>query len=238
MPWTWHTDNFTRSDRALHRDLFAGAGPARWQVYVTDSSGGDDAAAHIVSNAPRAGATGDPGDASGSWLMADLADFTSDPILGVGVQALFASLGTPLGSAYFGDLFAGFPALLEGEGIMTETDNSTTSNYRLAASSRAGATRGRMSVGSIGGLGGISSVDPRTVSSSVLEDYDEPANIAKWNPGDVVRLEVTFGGSIELFYNGALVRTIATPAAVTGTLVGVLISRQWNVDDVAVGALT
>lgn len=228
MGWTWYADSFDRSDRPLHREPVDGTLPARWEVYLLDDD--PDTAARIVSGAPRPGVT--PGS---SVVFADLAELTGDPIVGVGIEARFASLGTPSSSgAHFGDLFAAFPPSANGTGILLETDFSTASLYRVRLSTD---PPGGWSIGQIQ-FGGRSPLDPVPIDWISTEDVDR--NFPKWAVGTTVRLEVEHAGQTRVYYNGALHRTKATPSGMTAahSFVGAAVSPQWNLDDWRIGVLT
>lgn len=220
MPWTWVADDFNRSDRPLHGDN-VGTSSLVWASYRRD--GGSQAA--IVSNAPVPVSTGD------GLLLTDVEALAGgSTILGVGSEV---KLLTKPSSPNF-SLFGGIPPEPGGQGIWFHTNGVTGTLYLLTDHKLDGAIGG-LSVGSISVFSGT----PTATSSGETALTPNTAAAAP-TTGDVMRLEVVFGGSTTVYKNGTSVLSASTPAALTAshTLAGASVNDIWYSDDWRVGVLT
>lgn len=235
MAWTWVAENFNRSDRPLHGEP-VGASSLTWASYLDASQRFGEPVdrtqlAVIDTLEPR------PDDATslqGSLLMTDVEPLAGgSSVLGVGVEATFTTVGTPWGSANFADLYAAYPrSASTGSGLVLETDNSTASLYHFSVRRRQ--VLRRPSVGTVSAGMGWPGVESLGVTATLASSKP------KWVAGDVVRMEVVYGGNVSVYYNAVLQFTAATPAAFTSanTLVGGLVNAQWRTDNWQVGVLT
>lgn len=222
MAWTWVVEDFNRSDRPLHGDN-VGASSLTWASYRNGSSGTQ---AKIQSNAPVPISSG-----AGS-LLTDVEPLAAgSPILGVGVEVTMLAPGTRNMS-----LHAAIPPVPGGEAIWFHTFNTTGSIYSLPNL--------RLSLGGGPSVGWIAAKGVPT-SNGQSDDGSRiagPDSAASATTGDVLRLEVVFGGggSAAVYKNGALVLSVATPGGLDAshTLVGAVVNDLWPSDNWRVGVLT
>lgn len=223
MAWIWETEGFNRSDRPLHGDA-VGASSLTWASYRGGPTGSQ---AKILANAPvpKGGGSG----LSEGLLLSDVAALAAGaPILGIGAETqMLTRPGSPNYSWY-----AALPPEPGGQGIWFHTSGQTgtlylTTNHRLF-------TGARVNVGMVAITPGVPTF---TGSGQTALTGNERA--AAPGTGDIVRLEVVFGGSITVYKNGEAVLSASTPGAVgaSHTLTGAAVNASWYTDNWRVGVL-